>query len=76
MEERPWQRDYFNQPILQYTEYGVLIKEWHSAAQAARELGINYNKIIMCTNGRKQTYLGYIWRKSSEPIEHKTHSVF
>ena len=67
---------YKPKPIIQYTLWEVELRRWPSAKEAARELGINYSKILACTNGQKRQYQGFLWRKAGEPIEKKVTSVF
>lgn len=40
---------------------GALIKIWDCAANAAKELGINYSCISMVCSGRRKTAGGYVW---------------
>ena len=70
--------EYKAKPIIQYSSWGVELKRWPSAHAAAKALGINYGKIIACTNGHKRQYQGFIWRKETEPLENevKTSSLF
>ena len=48
--------------ILQFTKYGEFIKEWQSAHEAHRELGISQGNICACCNGKRKYASGYIWR--------------
>ena len=48
--------------ILQFTKYGEFIKEWQSASEAHRELGIRQSNICACCNGKRKYASGYIWR--------------
>lgn len=52
----------FSKPIQQYTKDMVFIREWQSATQASKELGIDNSAIIKVCRGRKKTCNGYIWR--------------
>ena len=48
--------------ILQFTKSGKFIKEWPSAMEASRQLGIVQPSICNCCN-RKRKYAGcYVWR--------------
>lgn len=47
-------------PILQFTKDGTLIKEWTSAREAGRQLGIAH--ICECLKGRLKSAGGYVWR--------------
>lgn len=49
-------------PILQFSKDGTLIKEWPSASEAGRQLGICQSNICYCLNGRYKSAGGYIWR--------------
>lgn len=48
--------------ILQFTKYGEFIKEWQSAREAHRELGISQGNICACCNGKRKSASDYIWR--------------
>ena len=48
--------------ILQFTKDGTLIKEWPSAYEAKRQLGIPQSNICNCLKGRLKSAGGYIWR--------------
>ena len=47
-------------PIIQLTKSGEFIKEWSSAREAARQLGIS--NICNCLKGRKKSAGGFVWR--------------
>ena len=49
-------------PILQFTKDGTLIKEWPSAREAERQLGISQSSICSCLKGRKKSAGGFVWR--------------
>lgn len=49
-------------PILQFSKDGAFVKEWPSAREAYRQLGINYKSICNCLKGRYKSAGGYIWR--------------
>lgn len=49
-------------PTLQYTLDGLLIKEYHSATEAAKINGFNFKQISACCTGRHKTAYGYIWK--------------
>ena len=49
-------------PILQFSKDGTLIKEWPSACEAERQLGILQQSICACLKGRHKSAGGYIWR--------------
>ena len=48
--------------ILQFTKSCELIKEWQSAYEAHRELGISQGNICACCNDKRKYASGYIWR--------------
>ena len=52
-------------PILQFTKDGTLIKEWPSACEAERQLGIASSNICACLNGRYKSSGGFVWRYAS-----------
>ena len=47
--------------ILQFTKSGELIKEWQSAYEASRQLGIAQSNICNCCNGKRKSVGGFIW---------------
>ena len=49
-------------PILQFSKDGTLIKEWPSACEAERQLGISHSHICHCLKGRLKSAGGYVWR--------------
>ena len=49
-------------PILQFTKDGILIKEWQSAGEAQRQLGIAQPNICHCLKGRLKSAGGFVWR--------------
>lgn len=49
-------------PILQFTEDVMFVKEWPSAHEAERQLGIACSHICQCCKGRLKSAGGYIWR--------------
>ena len=48
--------------ILQYSKSGEFIKEWPSALEVKRVLGINNSHIIACCKGKRKSSGGFIWR--------------
>lgn len=48
-------------PILQYDNQGNFIREWNSASDAYRELGIYQQDISRCCKGIRKSACGYIW---------------
>ena len=49
-------------PILQFSKDGTLIKEWQSAKEAQRQLGISQSHICHCLKGRCKSAGGFVWR--------------
>ena len=49
-------------PVLQYDLLGNFIKEWPGVRKIEKELGIKYQSISMCCNGKIKTAGGYVWR--------------
>lgn len=49
-------------PVLQYTKNNMFIKEWESAAKAARELNLDSSTICKCLKGKLKTHGGFIWK--------------
>ena len=47
--------------ILQLTKSGEFIREWPSAVEASRQLGIARSNICSCCNGIRKSAGGYIW---------------
>ena len=48
--------------ILQFTKSGEFIKEWPSAHEADRHLGIARSSIGKCCKGRSKSAGGFVWR--------------
>ena len=54
-------------PIAQYSKEGNFIKNFQSAAKAARELGIKSPSCITeCCRGKRKTIGGFIFKYKSE----------
>ena len=49
-------------PILQFTKDGEFVKEWPSAYEAERQLGIAHQSICKCLKGRYKSAGGFVWR--------------
>ena len=49
-------------PILQFAKDGELVKEWSSAHEAERKLGISQSRICACLKGKRKTAGGFVWR--------------
>ena len=54
-------------PILQLTKDGMFVKEWPSAKEAERQLGIHQQNICACLKGRRTRAGGYVW-KYKDPL--------
>ena len=54
--------------ILQYSLDRRLLKEWCSAAKAAKHYGVRRTTICGCCAGRQHTSCGFIWRYADEPL--------
>lgn len=48
--------------ILQFTKSGEFIKEWPSAIEVSRQLGISQSGICRCCNGIRKSACGYVWK--------------
>ena len=55
--------------ILQYSKSGEFIKEWPSALEVNRVLGINNSHIIQCCKGKRKSAGGFVWRYKEERTE-------
>ena len=63
-------------PILQFSKDGTLIKEWPSAKEAERKLGIPQPNICHCLKGRLKSAGGFVWRyATSSEVQPKICSV-
>lgn len=49
-------------PILQYSKDGEFIREWISAREVGRILGVYSKSISKCCLGQRKTALGYVWK--------------
>lgn len=49
-----------SKPILQFAKSGELVKEWPSAREAGRQLGISH--ICTCLKGKIKSAGGFVWR--------------
>ena len=48
--------------ILQFTKSGEFIREWPSAYEASRQLGISQPHICDCCNCKRKSVGGYVWK--------------
>ena len=58
---QPWKY----KKILQFTKSGEFVREWQSAYEAMRELGIAQSSICKCCKGERKSAGGYIWKYSN-----------
>lgn len=49
-------------PVLQFSLDGLFIKEWISASEISRELGIKFQLISACCTGKIKKSKGFIWK--------------
>ena len=49
-------------PIIQFTKSGEFMKEWQSAKEAERQLGIHRQNICACLKGCYKSAGGFVWR--------------
>ena len=49
-------------PILQFSKDGTFVKEWPSAHEAGRHLGIPHSHICYCLKGCYKSAGGFVWR--------------
>ena len=54
--------DSLSKPILQYSKSGDFIREWKSASEVKRVLGIDNSHIIHCCKGKRKSSGGFVWR--------------
>ena len=55
--------------ILQYSRSGEFIREWPSAIEVERLLGIHRVNIAQCCKGKRKSAGGFIWRYKEERTE-------
>lgn len=51
-----------SKPVLQYTKEGTCVREWPSTMEVTRQIGIAYQHICSCCNGKRKTAGGFVWR--------------
>ena len=51
-------------PILQYTKDWEFIREWVSASEASKVLGINNGDIVSCCKCKRKSAGGFVWKYS------------
>ena len=56
------QAEKLSKPILQYTKYGVFVREWKSTHDVERNLGYFHSYISNCCNGRYKSAYNFIWK--------------
>ena len=54
-----------SKPILQFSKSGEFIKEWQSAREAQRKLGIAQQSICACCKDRLKSAGGFVWKYKS-----------
>ena len=52
----------FSKKVLQFDITGNLIKEWPSASEVERQIGVYSTHICDCCNGKRKTACGYKWQ--------------
>lgn len=50
-----------SKPVLQYTLFGNLVKEWPSSQEAGRN-GYSQGAVSNCCLGKQKSHKGYIWK--------------
>lgn len=55
--------------VKQYTKQGVFLKEYSSACEAEREIGISHSSIIANCRNKHFSAGGYIWRYKNDSFE-------
>ena len=61
-------------PIIQKDLEGNIVKEWNSATEAARELGIDCSKVLVACH---KSYKGFLWEfKEKESIQDNINKSF
>lgn len=56
-------------PICSYTQDGMLVGEYSSAAEASRKEGYHYSSISSCIRGINKTAGGLLWRKREDVLD-------
>lgn len=59
-------KKYCSIPVSQYTKEGNFLKDWDSANQASKELGINQAAIWQCLKGNYKQAYGFKWEYKKE----------
>lgn len=53
-------------PVLQFDKNGIFIKEWNTAEEAARCLGLSSgSNIRSCCRGKIKTAYGFVWKRKT-----------
>lgn len=70
---RLWCKENKNKPIIQLSLEEKFIKEWQSAIEVEKQLGINRKNISQCITKRNKTAGGYKWitKEQFEQIKYK-----
>ena len=56
------QAEKLSNPVLQYTKYGVFVREWKSTRDVERNLGYFHSYISNCCNGKCKSAYDFIWK--------------
>lgn len=51
-----------SKPVLQFTKYGVFVKEWDSAKSIQITLGFYNSNISKCCNKKRKSAYNFIWK--------------
>ncbi len=70
-----WKDNSNSKKVCQYDKDMNIIRYWHSARDAHREVNIDYNWIIQCCRGEYKTSGGFIWRYIDELPECKMDTI-
>lgn len=54
-----------SKPVLQYTKYGELVKEWSSISECGRN-GFGIGHISDCCKGKLKSHKGFIWKYKND----------
>lgn len=55
-----------SKPVLQYTKDGTFVREWPSAHEVERQLGLDQGNICKCCSGNLKSAYKYVWRYKEE----------
>ena len=63
-------------PILQFAKDGTFVKEWPSAKEAERQLGIFQSHICHCLKGKRKSAGGFVWKYKNKKSLIQTDQAF